>query len=182
VEHERFGGIGRGVALGFAVLLLAMPAGAFARLPPGVHVDPGSPAGKEYGIPLSQARGGGDSGSRGLFGSGITRSTPGPPPAQPAGGPAATASPKQPRAGAHSRTRATTHPRSHRGAGQGHQRSSHLPRALARQPKVVLGSSSGSGTGILWMAGVGALVLVLGGIGGAAIGRRGRRTTPGVTQ
>src|SRR5689334_18685292 len=54
---------------------LATPAPA---LEPGVHVDPGSPAGKEYSLPLGQARqtGGGSGSSTGnensnLFGAGI---------------------------------------------------------------------------------------------------------------
>ena len=40
---------------------------------PGVHLDPGSPAGKEYAIPLEQARGSSGSGPGGaaLFGAGI---------------------------------------------------------------------------------------------------------------
>lgn len=57
-----------------ATLALAVPAGAQEL---GVHVDPGSPAGKEYGIPLEQARGNtgagesGGSGGAGAFGAGI---------------------------------------------------------------------------------------------------------------
>lgn len=58
------------------VACLAFPAWASA-LEPGVHVDPGSPAAKEYVLPLNQARAtGGDRGSRSssegsLFGAGI---------------------------------------------------------------------------------------------------------------
>src|SRR3954452_7944237 len=59
------------LALGIC-LLAASPAGA---TPPGLHVDPDSPGGKEYAIPLDQARddatgGGGGSGSH-LFGVGV---------------------------------------------------------------------------------------------------------------
>jgi hypothetical protein len=71
-------------------LLLAafLPSAAVAKDEPGVHVDPGSPSGKEYAIPLEGARrdasgGGSSSGSSGgssgggaakapLFGEGIT--------------------------------------------------------------------------------------------------------------
>jgi len=55
---------------------LSMPAAAGAhKLPPGVHVDPGSPAAKEYSIPLATARGApaGSSSSGQLFGAGITK-------------------------------------------------------------------------------------------------------------
>ena len=64
--------------LGALVLLSAGAVPALA-LPPGVHVDPGSPAGKEYSFPLSVLRGaaGGKKASQGtsppLFGVGITR-------------------------------------------------------------------------------------------------------------
>ncbi len=80
-EPRRFPGRGvRLVALG-AALCLASPMTALAAKPPsGVHVDPHSPVGKEYAIPLSQARGGGGGGGGGgksgggsLFGSGITK-------------------------------------------------------------------------------------------------------------
>ncbi|MFL5866817.1 MAG: hypothetical protein ACJ766_06930 [Thermoleophilaceae bacterium] len=75
-----------------SVLLAALlPSAAAAKDEPGVHVDPGSPSGKEYAIPLEGARrdasgggsssgsSGGSSGSSGggaakapLFGEGIT--------------------------------------------------------------------------------------------------------------
>src|SRR6266851_1024264 len=53
------GGVGRGVKV--AVVALAIggsiaPAQAASGLEPGVHVDPGSPAAKEYALPLNQAR------------------------------------------------------------------------------------------------------------------------------
>ncbi len=102
VKTERTGSRGRGsrvahvpvrrahvvVALALALLgtaVVSAPAAARARTPPavpGLHVDPGSPAGKEYAIPLTQARGVG--GGHSLFGAGITR-----PPT--AGGPGSTA-------------------------------------------------------------------------------------------
>jgi hypothetical protein len=66
-----------GVAIALSLLLLAQSGDpALAEQSDGVHVDPGSPAGYEYAIPLSQARnaGGGAGGaSKGLFGAGIRR-------------------------------------------------------------------------------------------------------------
>lgn len=68
-----------------ASLTLALPASALAggSLSPGVHLDPGSPAAKEYALPLATARGApADTGSTGaLFGKGITTSAPPPAPA-----------------------------------------------------------------------------------------------------
>jgi hypothetical protein len=65
-------------ALTVAVALGCAPASALAAtgLEPGVHVDPGSPAAKQYALPLNQARqtGGGastSSGSAAPFGAGI---------------------------------------------------------------------------------------------------------------
>lgn len=66
-------------AILFLVSLSCSAGAAFARTtsstPPGVHVDPGSPAAKEYSIPLSTARGqpSGSSSSGQLFGNGITK-------------------------------------------------------------------------------------------------------------
>ena len=39
-----------------AVCCLTVPVGTAGALEPGVHVDPGSPAAKEYALPLDQAR------------------------------------------------------------------------------------------------------------------------------
>jgi hypothetical protein len=46
-------------ALALALAATWLVAGPAAALEPGVFVDPGSPAGKEYGVPLSQLRGAG---------------------------------------------------------------------------------------------------------------------------
>lgn len=51
--HRRASGA---LAVAFCVGCLA-PTGAVAALEPGVHVDPGSPAAKEYGVPLWVLRG-----------------------------------------------------------------------------------------------------------------------------
>lgn len=63
-------------ALSCLIASLALSGVAAATtLPPGVHADPGSPAAKEYSIPLSTARGqaAGSSASGKLFGAGITK-------------------------------------------------------------------------------------------------------------
>src|SRR5271168_4320784 len=68
-----------------AVTLVALSptaAQADTGLEPGVHVDPGSPAAKEYAIPLGQARqigaeGSSDGSSPPLFGAGIGPRGPG---------------------------------------------------------------------------------------------------------
>ncbi len=71
-------------AAAVAALVLLAPQGALAAGGSnGVHVDPGSPAGKQYAIPISSARGetsphgSGSSGSANppLFGAGITPSS-----------------------------------------------------------------------------------------------------------
>jgi hypothetical protein len=41
---------------GCAMATLALPGTAFAQIDPGVNYDPGSPAGKEYAIPLVEGR------------------------------------------------------------------------------------------------------------------------------
>ena len=61
-----------------AVCLSPTPAAAAPGLEPGVHIDPGSPAEKEYVLPLNQARqtgggrGSGQSSTATLFGAGVT--------------------------------------------------------------------------------------------------------------
>lgn len=69
------------VLTGILAAAVAAPALAGAATSPGVHVDPGSPAGKQYQIPISSARGetagrssGSKSGTAPTFGSGITSS------------------------------------------------------------------------------------------------------------
>lgn len=66
-------------AIAIALAATWVVAGPAAALEPGVFVDPGSPAGKEYGVPLSQLRGAasgrtpGGNQSPPLFGIGISR-------------------------------------------------------------------------------------------------------------
>jgi hypothetical protein len=65
-----------GALAAFAVSCLAVPVPALG-LEPGVHADPGSPAAKEYALPINQARqtgaapGQASTGSAALFGTGI---------------------------------------------------------------------------------------------------------------
>jgi hypothetical protein len=60
-----------------AMSCLTVPAQAAEGLEPGVHTDPGSPAAKEYALPINQARqtgtapGHASTGSAALFGAGI---------------------------------------------------------------------------------------------------------------
>ncbi|MHB8689931.1 MAG: hypothetical protein ACYDHH_01670 [Solirubrobacteraceae bacterium] len=172
----------RPTAVGLAVLLLCLPQTALAGsigLSPGVHVDPGSPTAKEYAIPLGAARGNGSPGlpSTGpLFGQGITHADT----ASSATGSSSAASSSSQTG--HASTSSHRHrvgkrshrrPRRHRLSG-GTAASRHVP----PPPQNVIGTNSNSSTGITWMLGAAVLVLLLGGIGGAALARRGRRSDP----
>jgi hypothetical protein len=46
----------RSAVLSSLVIALGLPAPAAAQIDPGIHYDPGSPAGKEYAIPLVEGR------------------------------------------------------------------------------------------------------------------------------
>jgi hypothetical protein len=147
-------------------MLLAQSA---AALEPGVHVDPGSPAAKEYALPISQARRAGEGGSEGaheqLFGAGIKPPSSG----SPRGG-----SPPG-RTGAHRGVpkRAGTSSRSADGGTSG---------AIGTQPPALVRrvadgrSSSGGGSSLLVLLGGGVLVLVLGAFAGVVL-RHSRRPT-----
>jgi hypothetical protein len=136
------------------VAIVPASAGAAGKpaLEPGVHVDPGSPAAKEYAIPLQRARGasppttggsssGGSGGSNGLFGSGITS----------AKTKVSTPAARTP-GGAHSVSKGWAPPA--------------VPVLVARR--------SGSGSGVGWMLGASVLVLFLGALGGIILARVGR--------
>jgi hypothetical protein len=124
----------------------------------GVHVDPGSPAGKQYAIPITSARteaagnqpSATSSGSQDppLFGVGVKSS-------------AAHVAARKARRG-----RPVTH------ADPAHVSSQ--PVAPPASPPQVAPTSSGSGGGSAWiaLAGGGVLVLALGGAGGLALRRR----------
>lgn len=143
-------------------------------LQPGVHVDNGSPALKEYAIPLSQARGGGSAGGSGqLFGSGVQ-----PPSGTPASGPSPVNAATGP--GSSSATSARPGPpgsgASARGAVAGRTA---LSTTSSNRPADGFSSAvdtRGSGTGVVSMIGAAVLVLVLGSLGGGALAARNRRT------
>lgn len=129
-----------------------------AALEPGVHVDPGSPAAKEYAIPLTQARQTGQggstrSGSSGtLFGAGI-------------------APKRSPSASAHIPGRAASLE-----SAQDAGRSDPVPGVPASAASGVLaraGSPHGNNSTLALLGG-GVLVLVLGAFFGVVL--RGRRT------
>ena len=173
------------ITLATAVLLAAGSADAWAAAPtvaPGVHIDPGSPVAKEYAIPLSQARGSNSSGSGQLFGKGITRapstaernSAPVNPPVPAAAVPVAVIPTKQPRGRARPASgsrRPRVHPSTRPAAHASHAAAATAPQlAPAARPP-------GGGAGIVWMLGVAALVLALGGLGRVALSRHSRRTS-----
>lgn len=155
------------MASALAVLVIscsAASAQAATGLEPGVHIDPGSPAAKEYALPLNQARQTGSSPTTGSsaavaapFGAGIH------PPGGSGGG------------------------SSHRGsAGSGvappNASRANASRTRAILPAVVLRSasgraSSGGDASILALLGGGVAILVLGGFGGMVL-RRSHRATP----
>jgi hypothetical protein len=158
-----------------AVLAVCMSATPAAALEPGVHVDPGSPAEKQYVLPLSAARQtGGESGSRAstgasagsLFGTGIT------PPRAGGGGGASTPATAPGRSSRAARLRHNS-----RGAGSAGRAgaAAPLPAAVLRAARSQ-DSSAGSGS---WLAllGGGLAVLMLGGFGGTVL-RHSRRPTP----
>jgi hypothetical protein len=139
---------------------LAGPGVAAAAPANGVHIDPGSPAGKQYAIPLGQARAGGAQGnaaavgSSQLFGAGITSANTGP-----------TSRDTAP-VEARSAQRASR-PRHAPSSAAAHKRA---PVAIIPVSKLV--SASGNSSGVWWMLAGGLLVLALGGLGGALLARR----------
>jgi hypothetical protein len=152
-----------------AAILLALSstmAQADTGLEPGVHVDPGSPAAKEYVIPLSQARqtgteGSSDSSSAPLFGAGI--------------------GPRGPGGSSRSDSSAGRVPTAVKAPGQGSASRLSSTRAAGREslPYSVLASSSrasGGGGSLLALLAGGAAILILGGFGGAML-RRARHST-----
>jgi hypothetical protein len=183
-----------------AIGLLLAPATALAggSPPPGVHIDPNSPVAKQYAIPLGVARGtpAGSSNSGKLFGHGITHASgtgsaasSSTPPAS-ASTPPASASTTPASAKPKAKSPRVKHRRHRRraGASPAHPGTSarHVARpghstsqaaSVAAPPPVLKVLHPGSGSGIVWMIGLAALVLVLGGAGGFAITGRGRRSS-----
>jgi hypothetical protein len=123
---------------------------------PGVTIDEGSPAAKEYALALTQARHTGSSGSHASsseapFGAGIT-----PPP----GG----------KHGAH-RPKHGPGPGGGTSAGAGTPATPTLPAAVARAARSTTSGGSGS---LLALLGGGVAILILGGLGGVVL-RHSRR-------
>lgn len=157
------------LACGLALLLAQAAAGpADAQLQPGVHTDPGSPASKQYALPLAQARSTG--GSR-THHSSRARQTGGATPNRPDAGlfgqgikSAQSAAPAQPAA-----HRAPT-PRRAKRSGS-HTRATHAPPppSLPVPGRI---SSSGSGTAAGVLLGGGLLVLLVAGAVGLALRRQ----------
>jgi hypothetical protein len=167
--------------LTFLVALLAVPDVASAhKLPPGVHVDPGSPAAKEYSIPLSTARGvpAGSANQGQLFGAGITKDNDSGDGGSSSGS-ATTTSTGSSTAGAKPGAGAPAH--HHAGKAKPSATASVINAGAAATavPPALKVLHPGSGSGVLWMVLVGVLVLVVGLAGGFAISRtRGRGVDP----
>jgi hypothetical protein len=152
--------------VGVVLLAIGWPiasAQAATGLEPGVHIDPGSPAAKEYALPLNQARQTGapspsqpGTESR-LFGAGIK------PPSS--GGPGAGG--KAPRGG--------HFPGGSSGASIGSSPEAVLSAAALRAARVQGPTGDGS---LLALLGGGVVVLVLGGFGGTVLRHNRRPPSP----
>jgi hypothetical protein len=152
-----------------AVLVLSCLSGfaqARGELEPGVHIDPGSPAAKQYALPLNEARqtgqhSSGATGSSGaLFGAGIKPGS-GPPKVR-----GSRLSPGNPE---------TNAPTSANGGAAQPRRSVALPATVLRA-EAAHASSDGNGS-ILVLLGAGVAILVLGGFVGMVL-RRNRPSAP----
>lgn len=156
-------GVPKATVLAVVTICFFSSSAAASGLEPGVHVDPGSPAAKEYALPLNQARQTGFASREGSavpFGAGIhsggnlgSRSA------------AGSASAK----GTVAHSRAT--PMNARGLS-GLPMTSIVPAAVLRASDKH-GSSGGTGS-ILALLGGGIAVLVLGGFGGVVMRRSHR--------
>jgi hypothetical protein len=149
------------------VLLAATPGTALAgttKLQPGVHIDPGSPAAKQYQIPINSARSEtagkskSNSSSPPLFGQGVTPSG-----GSGSGGASGSGS------GGHSATH-RNHPRA---TAKGHRAKTSTPTPVSGTPASAPSTSGSSGNSAwLALAAGGVLVLLLGGGGGLVLRRR----------
>jgi hypothetical protein len=138
---------------------------AAAALEPGVHVDPGSPAAKEYALPLNQARSTGagstaSGASEPAFGAGI----------KPPGSGGAGGSGSRPHDG-RSPGRGASESRSRDAIGTAPALPAAVQRAVNAQ------DSSGGAGSLPALIGGGVAILVLGGFGGTVL-RHSRRPTP----
>ena len=171
------------LTLGVLLFVLSPQAASAASTPglgAGVHIDPGSPAAKEYAIPLGSARGNGNptnSGTGQLFGTGITKANTASPntvPAQTPAGSGSHAASTTRRRHSHRGRHAVRRARSHAQSAGGAARSRPGPPS----PQNAIGTGSSSGTGITWMLGAAVLVLLLGAAGGTLLARRSRARDP----
>ena len=158
--------------LALAVSMLAvLPAASFA-LEPGVPADTGSPAEKQYVLPLNQARGtGGETSSHSssprLFGAGI----------KPPGGGGNTGAGSRSSSGAPAgkgNHRHTSGARGVRSTGAPAGATAPLPDAVLRASRSQGSSSNGS---LFALIGGGLAILVVGAFGGTVL-RHSRRPTP----
>ena len=157
---------GFSAAAAFAVLALScltVSAQAATGLEPGVHADPGSPAAKQYALPINQARqtgaapGQASTGSAALFGGGIK------PPGSGGSGRGGSNGGQPPSGARHGASGTTS---SSPGAP--------LP-AVVLQATRSQSASSGSGS-MLALLGGGVAILILGAFGGTIM-RRGHRSS-----
>jgi hypothetical protein len=154
------------------ICLAATQAVAKSPVPPGVHIDPGSPAAKQYQIPIPAARqetsggtgpSGGGNANPPLFGVGVSS-----PPSRPSGrhaAPSARHSSRRTRA----RSPRLTAPQASRGARRSPGSSSSLSTGADKAGQI------GSNGWVPLVVG-GGLVLLLGGGGGLGLRRRYLRT------
>jgi hypothetical protein len=158
---------GFSAAAAFATIAMScFTASALAAeaLEPGVHADPGSPAAKEYALPINQARqtgaasGHAGAGSAALFGAGIK------PPGSGGAGQARSKTERAAHGVRHDVSRVVpTHPRT----------PSPLPAAVLRAERAPASSSDSS---LLALLGGGVAILVLGAFGGTIM-KRGNRSS-----
>jgi hypothetical protein len=153
------------VALALAIGLSGVTATASSALEPGVHADPGSPAAKEYALPLAQARQTGSPREGGLFGAGIRRM-----PSRPAG------SHNGSSGGLALQGRISRAGKASGGSRLGGRRSASeaatsLPAGVENAARARASSGTGS---LLALLGGGVAVLALGALGGTIL--RGRTT------
>jgi hypothetical protein len=165
---------GRAISCVLVLVIFLMPASALAKTSPGVHVDPGSPAAKEYQVPLGAARGNGTSGTgntQPLFGSGITKT-----PAPASTPTTATTTPAVSKV-THAKKKQKHHTnRQHKTRHAAAAPVTKPPTPRAPSPARAIGTSSGSSIGWTWMLGAAVIVVLLGAAGGIALARRGRGT------
>ncbi len=161
-------------ALAALAVSLCISTQAAKALEPGVHVDPGSPAAKQYALPLNQAReighGGGGAGasSSGLFGAGIAV----------ARSHRATVAAKGVGSNAPVGVGLGTREEPHRRSRESSPSSQSTPASLDAS-SLSIAAHEGSGDGsLLALLGGAIAVLLLGGAGGVAM-RRVRRSSEG---